>query len=62
MIAATAFTVILIVAGVAATGWGTATALRAPRPASLGGAAVGAIGLALVLAGATGVVVPGFLF
>jgi len=49
-----------IIGGLAAAGWGMTTALSAPRPASLGGAVVGAVGLALALLGATRLGAPGF--
>jgi hypothetical protein len=44
---------VFIVIGLAAAAWGIVTALRASRPASLGGAIVAAVGLALALIGAT---------
>jgi hypothetical protein len=51
----------MMTGGVVAAAWGIGRALWATRPASLAGAVVAALGLALALAGAAGLLVPGFL-
>lgn len=52
--------VAMTAAGLGAASWGVVTALRAPRPASLGAALVAALGLALGLLGMTRLLIPGF--
>ena len=44
---------VMIMVGLAATGWGLVTTLRAPRPLSLVAALGAALGLALALLGLT---------
>lgn len=55
-----AFLILLVVGGLVIAAWGVVTALQAPRPRSLGGALVAAVGLALALAGGARILVPGF--
>jgi hypothetical protein len=51
---------LLVLFGLGAAFWGVRTASARPRPASLAGAVVAAIGLALALLGALGVARPEF--
>jgi uncharacterized membrane protein YeaQ/YmgE (transglycosylase-associated protein family) len=56
-----ALAILMGLVGAALAVWGLRKAQRAPRPTSLAGAVLAAVGLLLLLAGVTGAVVPGFL-
>jgi hypothetical protein len=51
---------LVTVGGLVLGTWGVVTALRGRRPASLGGALLAALGLALALMGVTRLLVPSF--